>query len=220
MVHGGHRQEGPLKNFLDIADTYSLLPIIEQAIEMGTDVSLHSWKKRMKMAVTYKDEQEWAVKANMYPSLKRLSVNSAKLTVNGWWLFVQRNPSCMYKCRCIMKLYLDVHHLNTHVHKFGKCNTNSLCHKCDENVPDTIEHMLFDCVALEDTRKTLWEQVICSCPSSILAEQILSMPLCERATFMLSCLGNGYIEEWTDLYTCIVNFIYRLYVTSINITHT
>ena len=32
-----------------------------------------------------------------------------------------------------------------------------------------------------------------------------------RATFLLNCMGNGYIEEWNEFYISITKFISHMY---------
>ena len=207
---GRGRKEGPLQNFLQIADNYGLLPTVEQAIETGADISLVSWKKYVKSLVIARDEREWAVKSHMFPSLQRLNSCVPKLKVNAWWMFVQKNPNYVSKCKIILKLFLEVHLLNSRRYKFVN-DVNPECDICDSSAPETVEHILFDCIGLNDIRKTLWNDVLQACPSETLKDHIMTMSLLNRTNFLLNCMGNGYVAEWNEFFSNIAIFISTMY---------
>ena len=87
----------------------------------------------------------------------------------------------------------------------------SLCFNCSMFVNDSIEHMLFECDTLQDTREILWNDVINACPSVIFRQQLEAMEPWRRATYLISCLNYSYVVKWDKLINRILCFIHAMY---------
>ena len=201
---------GPLQNFLQVAEKYGLTDTIVQALESGSDVSLSNWKKYVKNLVTQRDERLWLVNSQLYRSLDMLRISMSRLCVNNWWIFVQNNPEYFYKCKIIMRIMFYVSDLNSCKSRYVGANS-SLCQICDDYCHEDICHFMFQCKSLECVRYTLWNEVMNSCPSRILREEISSMNIKDRSIFIISGLMNSYSTEWNTFFCSICNFIYKLY---------
>ena len=91
-------------------------------------------------------------------------------------------------------------------------NFNSVrCRICEGFDYDTAEHILFTCEALEPYRNNLWDNVL-SKMTEPLKQGIMNMIIEDKVKFILSCCGECYIDEWTDVYKSIADFVYKMYV--------
>ena len=118
----------------------------------------------------------------------------------------------MHKCVAIVPLLLQVHQLNSTRYRYNNNDIKSpLCDKCDLYEVKSVDHLLFWCTSISDTRDTLWSNVLENCPSEKLSSHLQSMPDNHIATFILSGLHNTYIHEWYPLYESLVSFIFNVY---------
>lgn len=207
---GSNKREGPLSNILSIAGKYDLLQSIAKGIETGNFISLPKWKRLVRYLVTQRDEKEWAVKAPLYPTLERLIPSMPVLEMNAWWYFVQANPTYMINCKSIVKLLLDVHGLNTSKCRYDK-SINPLCVYCDRCNHETINHWLFECDKWTEEREQCWQVVLDNSPNTNLRDYLVTIPNCDKVTFLLCCMANSYIVEWNNLYCAIAKFIHTMY---------
>ena len=199
---GCNKSEGPLSNMLGIAIKYGIHETVVKAIETGYHMSLPIWKRHVKHLIMGREEREWAIKSPLFSSMDRLVSTMPNLEVSAWWIFVQKNPSYVNRCKIVMKLLLGVHQLNTCRYKYDR-DVNPLCSYCETFKYETVEHMLFECHKWTDMRRTLWQEVLDACPSIHIQEHIVSTPLHEKV--------NGYVKEWNSLYCALVNFVAGMY---------
>ena len=123
---------------------------------------------------------------------------------------LQNNPEHFYKCKIIMRIMFYVSDLNSCKSRYVGANS-SLCQICDDYCHEDICHFMFQCKSLECVRYTLWNEVMNSCPSRILREEISSMNIKDRSIFIISGLMNINSTEWNTFFCSICNFIYKLY---------
>ncbi len=204
--------KGPLKCLLDTANKYQLLEYVHKAIECADYMSIAAWKKLVNETVVCRQEKLWNINVYLYSSLKRVSKVIPPVSISAWWLFCQNNPCAISKCKTAIRLLLECHNLNVCACKYPTSVVkSSLCTCCSKFTNDTIEHLLFECDVLSDTREILWNDILSESPSITFTKQLEDMDLCKRATYLVSGLNNSYVSEWDSLFSSIVSFIHNMY---------
>ena len=93
----------------------------------------------------------------------------------------------------------------------------AVCQLCDSFQQETVEHLLFQCSAHEELRSTWWREVEAVAPPVLLGE-LSRMGARERTVFILSGLRSGFIPEWEETYTALLNYAINLYLHRTAIT--
>jgi hypothetical protein len=86
-----------------------------------------------------------------------------------------------------------------------------LCPLCGEFQAETVQHMLFECQALQQCRDRLWRDVEVVTPRALLREMNCRQAR-DRAIFIFSGFGCGYLPQWKDTYAAILNFVATMYI--------
>jgi len=129
----------------------------------------------------------------------------------AWWHYIQVKPGDMFKCRTIIRLILDCHGLKTCQLRYKQEGiSNPLCEFCDINAPETIEHLLFECNFNVNTRQAGWEMLRQQCLPKLL-DEMDRMNNSQKAKFILSGFGNGFVLECVNLYEVAATFVYVTY---------
>ena len=198
---------GPTWNMIATCVKYGIEEFLYEAVETGIYMSYQTWKSKISYIVNEKYVQRLRVTCKLYKSLLYLEIKGNDIIdSNGWVQFLHSAPHCARECRCILNLLLNTYRL-------GK----DMCTLCSSYVPDTIEHILFECSNGDNMRDDLWREVINACPRP-LVDGMYQMSEFTRTKFLLNALRTKYVKEWHDIYVCVSKFIYKMYNQHYNST--
>ena len=185
---------------------------------IGIYMNYMEWKKIAKDRVCKLEHWWWSIQSRLFTSLNIIHKSMTPSNISSWWLFVQHNPTFMWKCVNIMKLSLGVHMLNSVLFKHrGNVIHSPVCQLCDSYENETVSHLLFQCSVFHVTRVTLWASVKSSCPSLKLHEFLMSKSDTETTKLLLTGLNNWYVKEWSEFFKAITN-ISNMYQQRLNIS--
>ena len=191
---------GPTWNMVKTYIKYGIFYMLRESVETGTYMDYSEFKKQAKRIVSDLDFRRHKITCTLYKSLAGMESNyKDKQHPVGWIYHMHRAPECSKKCRCIIRLLLNVHRL-------GK----NMCPLCTMFKNDRIEHILFECSSEAIVRTALWNKVLQACPG-VLATEINSMDVSSKVKFILNAFKCEYIPEWENVYTEMCNFIYGVY---------
>ena len=125
-----------------------------------------------------------------------------------WWRHLQFFPHNAFKVRVLVRLLCGQSCLGESKSRY--CNSSPICQMCDRNVIESTIHFLFECVAFQDTRQLLWNNVIRYAPNAMCLE-LENMNSKKKCVFIMTGLHGSYIREWSDLYEAILNFCFKMY---------
>ena len=159
MLHSDSGQ-GPVWNMLTTFRKYSLLDQLIDSIESGSYMEYKLFKKHVKMIVYDKDLQRWKITCQLYKSMGMVNVKDrSHHYVLGWIQFMHTAVLSHRQCRSAIKLLLNVFRLG-----------RKACTLCTTYMPNSIDHILFECPSVDVVRGQKWNQVLQNCPGQLATE--------------------------------------------------
>ena len=212
-IYGGiEKHIGPLWRILQIATSYGLVGYIQTAVETGEYCDMKQWKILVIDRIKKNDEKKWQLQSKLFSSLEYVRNSMPGHNIASWWLYVQTDPLSISKCRHIFKLLFKVHRLNSCLYKYKDNDiTSPLCSLCDMYESESADHMLFRCSRLQGKRDILWNDVLWHCPTQALLDYISKSRHQELCVFLLTCLHNTFVVEWSEFYRAICMFVSGMY---------
>ena len=180
---------GPTWNMIVTCEKYELLETVISAICNGTYMTIKEWKQHVTKCIDEKDTKQQKITAIMYSSLQYLEQDRSDLL--GWLGYQHKFPEQAKKCRCILRLLLNVNRL-------GK----EICSLCDMFQKNSIEHILFECISGREVRERCWGEVVM---------ELNRMDVEKKCKFILNGFMCKYTDEWHLLYHSVAKFIYITY---------
>ena len=167
-----------------------------------------SWVKNL-------GKRKWNITNILFKMMSMLSVTLPNIKLLAWWQYAQVNPVDVKRCRTIVKLLFDCHGLKSCLYKYKNDSVdNPYCDFCNNRLIEDPQHILFQCPENYEMRRTLWLNVKDSCPDA-LYQDIMSMTITDRVTFLFSGLG-GWMTEWQPLFKTCLQYIHLLYMSRIH----
>ena len=177
---------------------YNLLNDVINAISSGEYMSMVNWKRKVKDVVTSHDLKRWKVTCTLYQSLKYIFLDINDFTLSPWWQHAYVDISFVHKSKHIIQLLVG-----------NGRHDYELCKKCNTALV-TVEHILFDCVAMTQVRTLLWRNVENHCLPALI-QDLNHMNSRDRTIMILNGFNVNYVVEWYNLYNAVGNFIYEMY---------
>ena len=201
---------GPVWSFLRLSKEYGLFEVVKGVIENCDAINMSWWKQQVLKVIWQRQRQKMLISCTLNKTLSLVSVNNQP-GILAWWHYIQKNTNELYKCRAVIRLYLDCHKLKTCRLRY-KCEnvTSDKCEFCPLACRETAQHILFECTGNKDQRDLLWQECVQLCPLNLHYE-IMSMSISKRTSFVLSCFNNTLVSEWMPLYEGILNYVYKVY---------
>ncbi len=81
-----------------------------------------------------------------------------------------------------------------------------ICISCNE-CKISLDHLLFNCKKINDTRIKLGNDVIAVSPNG-LVKDFQCMDSIDKLKLLLNGLNISYNSEWSELYSAIIRFVY------------
>ena len=129
-------------------------------------------------------------------------------------IYVQNDLKQLAKCFVIIRLLFGHHKLNSCLYRNKAEDVHTpICQMCDLYENETVEHLLFRCKKYDELRVTLWNEVLYHCPSESMYEYLTNMPRGKVTCLLLTGLNSTYTHEWSDFFTAILQFVYKMYIT-------
>ena len=201
---------GPTWMMVTTCKKYGLLDYVANACRTGDGMTLVSWKRLVYSVVKKKDIQRWKVSCNFYSSLLMLNVHITCFRVIGWWVHVKFKPLSAWKVKILLKCLFNVDQLNVNVSKYTGGSENSRCRKCIDVVSENIKHVLFECPGNQEYRESEWKKVKDALLPNLF-QSIECLAPSERTSFILNAFNCDYIQEWSQNYEVILNYIVNIY---------
>ena len=187
--------KGPVYKMVQICSKYNLLEFVLECITCADYLNVKQWKRMVYDVVLRNDKKRLNVSSMMYKSLGRIKNNVTTHTMIGWWKHAKYVPTHVRYCRIVINLLLNTYRL-------GREN----CKLCLTSQRNSIEHILFVCPKLQETREVQLQKVR-DCNPKCLVNEINDMCIPERTRFILNAFYCNYVTEWMELYKNVLNFI-------------
>ena len=100
----------------------------------------------------------------MFPKLNDFNDIVAKVGPSIWWKLCKFKPELLSKCRNIVKLCIGEHEINRSKYRYNAINYSNSCLICSSYENESIEHMLFRCETLQDSRQIALSNLLNSMP--------------------------------------------------------
>ena len=84
------------------------------------------------------------------------------------------------------------------------------CDKNDGYLIEDVKHIMFRCPADKAIHRELLVQLHYVCPPALYKE-IVNMGIEDKTVFFLSAMGNSFVQEWSDVYSVLLDFICEIY---------
>ena len=165
-------------------------------VDTGEGMSIKSWKTYVTSLVMGRDIRNIKIKCKLYISLNNLKLD-VHLSHNMlcWWKLAYRRQALTKHCKTIVKALLNVYRYGT-----------ERCHICQDYDRNSVEHIMFTCSSLHNTRVDKWRNVIRDCPPQMINE-FNCMTEHQRWYFMLNCFNCDFVPEWVELYASVSTYI-------------
>jgi len=185
---------GPTQMLVETCKKYGLLNVLKVSVMNGEYMSMCKWKKMVIERILMRDIKRISIACSLYKVLDYLHVRNASM-VSHWWQHAFRNTKYTRINRTIIRILLNVQ-------RYGF----NMCLKCNPEVINSIEHVMFQCESTKEIRELYWNNIIRVCPGQLLKE-IVKMNLKDRSKFILNGFNSNYIHEWNDLYNATAVFL-------------
>ncbi len=208
------RHAGPIHLMLEACRKYGLEHYINKVVWTGAIFGLDRWKTIVKNAVWEREQNCWRASTLMYKKLDLFSISVGEIGRWVWWTYARRRPGHTWKCRLLLRLMVGEHRLQDNMVRVTRGLggvTPAVCQLCTSFEQENLQHMLFQCVALQETRVRLWGEVEAVAPPALTLE-MNSLGARERTIFILAGFRSGYIPEWEDTYKAILSFVVNMYI--------
>ena len=206
LDNGPQKIMTPVCDMMNYVIRYRLTDIVASCRAIGTWKMVNPLKKKVKNVILRCDEDEIKASCLLYRNLScyRDCVQYGKLNV--WWKCVKKSSNAFKDVSCVVALLCGTQP-SGYGANFGSRRRCNLC--CDYST-ETLEHILFECTALE-TRQASMKIMLDYMPTGM-RESFLSMNNQAKAKFILSGLGSEtYLYEWQNIYLSASKFIHDLY---------
>ena len=159
---------------------------------------LSEWKKLVKEQIKKKENAEWQATVLMYKSLKTFTTVGINFDSGFiYWKIARKKPMYLYKIKVMLKALI------TNNEKCG-----FLCKCGDENI-GSLEHILFKCVNMQNSRILKLNDVMREMPSAM-KNEFINMNDVQKLGFIYSCCNGGNVDEWMSIIVNIVDFTYLM----------
>ena len=205
-MYGVRRYLTPVDDIMRYVKQYGVSDIVRRCQHHGTWKMVEGVKRKIKLTVLKCDENLWRASCMLYRSLNLYHKHVVYKKMNVWWRFVAKNPGAFRSVSCVVSLICGSQP-NGYGANFG---SRKRCQICDGFVVETMEHIVFNCTALEDVRATALHELLDSMPRA------MKMSFCELPTeskleIIVTGLSDTYIEDWSNVYSKACRFIHKLY---------
>ena len=206
--------QAPVMNFIQLCKKYELMNIVKRAMENCLYVGKVQWRKVVSLKICDMETKMWNASKCLYPSLRIVGSAVTKLNCSSWWQYAQSNPGSVRKCRNVVKLLLDCSRLQCCLFRYKEAD-NPYCNICEGRYIEDAAHVLFQCPGNQTRRTELWRDICVNCPPMLL-DEIKSMSVDKRVSFILSGLNNSFVPEWQSLFGPCLHFINSLYIERVH----
>ena len=171
----------------------------------GEIASKYARKRLLKRVVWELDYKRWQATKLCYPELELFYECIKNINMHPWWSLATIYPHLVHKIGTIISILMGGQP------KGMLCNMNSkLCKLCSYRARDDVTHLLFECEGLKTIQDTGWATVILLMTEGMRCD-MERLTYKEKSTLILSCYGNTFIPDWTDLYAATLNFVHLIY---------
>ena len=198
LINKNDHHSGPTWNLYKLCCQYNVCERVCNCIELGEYMSMQQWKNFMKPLVHERYIKNWKATCMLYKSLKYLNISLDHPVMSTWWQYVRHHPDMFYKVQRLIQLLLNKDR-----------RFHERCENCGSYEYVSLEHVLFECPAKTEIRNCLWSEIKMHCPTA-LAKDIEEMNSLEKCRFICNGLNSRYIKEWDDLYTSLVQFVWKM----------
>ena len=199
---GDQRSASPVINVMQIAKKYKVISVILDSVTTGVYMSLVKWKVLIKHAIR---EIEWKKHTVASALCKKSHMFNDCIKCRAlwpWYMHASRYPELSKKVTTLMRLTIGMETENE------RHNGTAYC-ECTPDQRKTVSHILFECVNIESQRMLLWNEVTNVLPQTFMLN-LKKMSIHERTNFILSGFNCKYTQEWSNIYTCMLNFICKM----------
>lgn len=208
---GTNKHDGsPCCALFETAVKYNLQEYIVNALDTGVMMDKHPWNKMVKGIVKDRYIARWNMTRIMYKKLYIFNRAIHKYEPIVWWKLCKWKPEMLCKCKLIVRLTIGEHGLNTARGRFMNEEKSNLCNLCNLYESETIEHFLFWCPANKNIRAQ-YEKIILESMPLAMKTEYLALEHKDKVIFLLSGLKGSFVQEWTDIYVNILNYVNSVY---------
>jgi len=162
----------------------------------------------VKQRISDTEQNAFNITCMLYRGLAVFDKCISNINMWTWWIYAHNHPEQSQKVCVLCRLLVGQHCLKDVVSHYDK--SSPICELCDNNVAETVEHLLFNCSFFSEHRKPLWKDVLHNAPVALCQELDL-MNSAQKTAFILSGLKCDFVAEWGNFYTAILNFCCALY---------
>lgn len=209
LDQAGKTHRGPVAVLYDTAVKYGLGEQVKEILDTGCIPSKPKWKSLAREVVRQNYNNKWTIRRSLYASMTLIDSSSCASSVSIWWQLCKRNYRIKKMCSLMINMMTGNHSLNCARGKYG-ANT-SLCQLCDSYQTETLNHMLFVCDGLSETRSELLTKLVDAMPQPM-ACAFRQMQIAEKTAYILNGMNSDHlILEWAKVYTQILVFTTNMY---------
>ena len=205
FTEDGFKSKGmsPIENSIEFMNRVGLHNALFDSLKSREFLNSSEYKTMIKTHIRKHEFSCLKATCLLSKSLNVILYSVNNLKIHMWWNFANKCPNILREISAVVAVMCG-----TQPKRLGHfCKQ---CNLCNHRLPNSSEHILFECEILSDVRETQLVNLYYVMPIAM-KTQFELMPNYDKMCFLVSGLNCGYVEEWSCIYTNIAKFVFKMY---------